>query len=647
MPQKKDVTNTASQDEFNYTRRKTSSGKVAAHIKELMTAAESNLNKLLKNPLSADQRQEVQKQLDKIQSLKLMVIPTKDGAQRYYSVADNAGGVTEKTCLISENRLEGSLRELARAQNYDEVMKNEIRINAILKHPKAGHDTEVQREAISLKIARLLGFQRVTDSTLVYHNTGNGRHPCLFVPFGEMDLMTQYIDNAKSMRGRIKQEYFQSVEDLGKYSAFFMLSSDPDFMGKNGQNKGVTREEPIKKLYLFDQVFMTTNNFGLDRAFNLVPTNFLSKLPNVIARHFMGRNKSVVNDSSFEEKIQGAIGILQKKEDIKNMFQEVSQANSNLRGDPIVKKLQKDAKDCLKSFNERIHSIEKLFPPVKVNGVPKQVGDLVKNHDNKNLELLKKSMLVTQLINKPKLYDKTGKPYRAPFFTNPSTRVKQVSIDDNTVTISFSRTFGPPLSPKKKALLEQQGFTISEDGKSASIAKEALLTLNENSYFKEQQSNIDLDYSYLAPKKIETLANTYNESSDRVLRLIAQVRKSPDKAVAIRDALDQLDLISMKNKGFVAHVKDCFLHEAMKVLILKHPDKKEEIENGLQLAKHNGTFEHYVKKQLNELILPTKDNSCSQFRTVLADLRKEQSLPTPVADSSSQYQPPRMGGTSE
>ncbi|KTD10695.1 coiled-coil protein [Legionella gratiana] len=625
------------QEEFSYTNRKTSvREKIDTDIAKKIKKATRQLKQLLKATRSEDEKKEIQAQLDKINSLKLVIIPTQEGNKRYYSIADTAGGVTQKTCLIDEDTLKNNLEKLAQAQNIDDVMQNKIRMNAILKHPKAtlldrlmntgeGDDTEVQREAIGLKIARLLGFSNVTDCTMVYHDTGNGRHPCLFVPFGDMKLMTEFIEDKRSMHGRLKKKYFDSVEDFGQYSAYFMLSGDPDFIGKKGGNKGLTGTDP-KKMYFFDQVFMATNNFGLDRAFNLIPTNFLSNLPNFISRHFMGRNKSVVNDSSFEEKIQGAIGILQKKEDIKNMFKEIAKANSEMPDDPTVKKLQKDTKECRKSFNDRIRSIEKLFPPIKINGSSKQVGDLVKAKDDDNLKLLKKSMLVTQLINKPKLYDKSGKPYRAPFFTNPSTYVKHVSISGDQVTISFDRRFGSPLSESKKAILRQQGFKISPDGKSAITSKENLLKLNEHSYFKEQENEIDPKHNYIQPEKMKALANIYNES-DRGVQILISSLRDLDKPTALKNVLKNWGQLPFKNKGFAAHVQQCFLYEAMKVLLNQNPEKEEELKSGFQLAKREGKLDSYVQEKLLSIV-PSKKKA-SDFRTVYKQDR-EQSLSKPT-----------------
>src|SRR3990167_3402956 len=512
--------------EFSHTEQKTLPGDIDETIPTLISNATENLLALQISTqplLSENQKKEIQVQLDKIKSLNL-IIPIKGHDQVYYSIADSVAGVTKKTCLISQIALKNSLIALTEVKDFAAVENNKIRMNAILKHPKSGKDTEVQREAIGLKIARILGFSDVTESTLVNHNTGTGRHPCLLVPFGQMELLTFSMDHVDGMEGRLKKEHFQSTEDLGKYSAFFMICSDPDFIGKAGQNKGLTGDE-LKRLYLFDQVFMTDNNLGLDRLFNLVPTNLFVKMPDFISRHFMGRNKSVINDSLYEEKIQGAIAILQKKGEIQKMFEGVKRANPRAVDDPLVKALQKDAAECLNAFNDRIGILEKLFPTVEVNGEAKQVGDLVRAEDTANLELLKKAMMANQLLNKPRLFDESGKPYRAPFLAKLSTFVKGVSIAEDNVTISFSRELDFPLFENKKTLLEQQGFTISEDGKSATIPKTVLQNLSEQNYFKERSNSIDLGHAYIDNNKINTLAQTYKEnvndgSVDSVKRLV-------------------------------------------------------------------------------------------------------------------------------
>lgn len=611
--------------EFAFTNRKTIKDEMDSEMLQFILNAQKNLKTLLNTINLKDQdREEINKQLKKIQTLNRLNIPTQTGLQTYYSITDSVGGVTEKTCLIDQAFLRKQLTILSNVKNVEEFKKNKIQINAILKHPKAGKVEEVQREALALNIARVLNFKHVTESTMVYHDTGNGRYPCLLVPFGEMDLLTQSVENASSSKGRLKKDHFQSVEDFGKYSAFFMLCADPDFMGKSCQNKGLTPGIP-KELYIFDQVFMSAQHLGLDRAFNIAPTNIYSDMPNFIARHFMGRNKTVINDSSFGEKIQSAIEILQKKDSIEAIFRAMYAVHRNQK-DPHSTLLRQDTLNCFNNFNKRIRSIKKLFPSIKVNKKAVDILDLAQNPQEDSLKLLKKSMLITQLVNKTQLFDKYGKPYRAPFFSNPSTYVKSVAIEGDKVSISFSRTWGNPLSENKKALLQQYGFNVSEDGKSATISKAKLLELNENIYFKEQEDSIDLNYSYLNPQKIKLLGRNYKEDESNTLKVIKIIQKN----LSPLETISRLRLLPFKNKGFAAHLEQCFWYENMKKIIKKAPseDQKKELQKEFRRAKLNGELDKYVMR------LPAEKTS-KAYREALSLFK-----PQPPSSTDDNLSPP-------
>ena len=481
--------NSPTQDKFDYTQRETvpKTGKIP-----LLDDIIEKLEKLKSEPSATDENKTfLGEQLVKLKSLQYLEINTEEGPQRYYSYADNAGGVTEKTCLISGASLDKKLTEIKNNPNIAGIKSNKIQMNAILKHPKAGKDTEVQREAMGLEMARLLGFPNVTKSTMVRHNTGKGVHPCLFVPFETIDLLTDFLDNTDTMKGRLKVAEMNKIEDLGKYSAYFMLCSDPDFIGKNGQNKALIDNEnkSEKKLFIFDQVFMADQNLGLDRAFNLVPTNIARYMPNFIARHFMGRNKSVINDSSYEEKVGGAQDLLSKADSIRTMFSEVIKLKRD-PDDPIASALQKDAKICLSSFESRIESIKKLFPKIKIEGKPVDVGALLTDQAIEKPSprtLVNKAMILNQLLNKPQLCDKYGKAYRAPFFTHLRTQVKEISISGDRVEVRLGRRFGIPISKRKEELLKEMGFTVSPNGKSASIKSIQLGQLNAQEFVNNHQ----------------------------------------------------------------------------------------------------------------------------------------------------------------
>jgi len=496
--------------EFSYTSRKTLSTKIDfnidfddvenKHAKALVVDVRSaafNLQRIRDSgEFDAEQRKVINREIKKLDSLKQIIIPLEDESlKKYLSFVDEKQGVTEKDFLFDEDILLKRISALKEAKTFKNITDNIIRANGILKYPKKGSDTEVQREGIGLKIARLLDFPAVTESTLVSHDTGSGHHPCLFVPFGDIDLLTESIDNPEKSKGLLKPEKAPEIEDFGKYSAFFMLCGDPDFIGKDGQNKGLTKLAPgsvkSRKLYIFDQVFMAVDSFGLskfslDKAFNIEATHPLAtdvRITDEVSRHHMGRNKSVINDSSYEEKVKGALNLLAKEKDINSMFKSIAEANLRKISDPnearIAAELRADAKLCYKTFTSRIKSIKKLFPAINVGGIPLSINDFLGPLYN-GKELLGKAMLVNQLMNKTKLFDDSDRPYRVPFFSNPEIQVNEISLKGNEVKIKFGGFFSYGISDGQQKLLEEKGFKVSPDGKSATITKDALLNLDIN-----------------------------------------------------------------------------------------------------------------------------------------------------------------------
>ncbi len=87
---------------------------------------------------------------------------------------------------------------------------------------------------------------------MVNHKINNKFEPCLFIPFGEMNELTGALEQLenneqpeipKNLKAKLKQEYVESVEDFGKYLAYFAICFDPDFIGNNCQNKGLRKSK--------------------------------------------------------------------------------------------------------------------------------------------------------------------------------------------------------------------------------------------------------------------------------------------------------------------------------------------------------------------------------------------------------------------
>ena len=564
---------------------------------------------------NSDSQKNIEDQIKKITSLKLLQIPAGNNElKNYYILDDNAGGVTEKTCLIDEATLKATLTKL-NENIHDNRATTKIRMNAILKHPKAGVDTEVQREAIGLEIARILGFKSVTDSTMVSYNIKGVDRPCLFVPFGNMTLLTESIDSPQTYEGRIQASQQKNIEDFGKYSAYFMLCSDTDFIGKNGQNKGLTNMGDPKSLYIFDQVFMADNNFSFDDSLNLTPSTYFSQAPSKVARHFMGRNKSVINDSSYEEKISGVMHLIKNEENISSMLQGI--ANKETQNSTLIRTLCNDARKCLTSFLSRMNIIKSIIPPVQVDSDNKSINEI----NDSQQEIIKKSMLLNRLLNKPILFDQKGQPYRAPYVQTTHTKVSNIAINsaENSVTISLRRGSGQPLSDKKRQTLQKFGFEVTSDGNSAKINIDQLKNLNENNFFIIQE-NIKADTNYLDLTNLSSLAQAYGaraSTSAAVLNIASAENFQFNTAI---DALNQIKN-GKQDLGFIQHVQEHFMRKQMQTILHDNHWNATQIEENFNSSDNKINF---IQQMISEQEKRLKESITFSIRE---KSRLEQQIP--------------------
>ena len=313
------------------------------------------------------------------------------------------------------------------------------------------------------------------------------------------------------------------------------------------------------------------------------------------------------------------------------MFKNVTKANPD-ETSSLVSQLQSDAKKCLKSFNKRMLGLQKFIPALKVDGNNCSIATLMgRNDKTEKAALLTKAMLLNQLLNKPKLFDKAGKPYKAPFFSHIRTGVRSVSFNqDNTVTINVSRRFGRPISAAKQAILESRGFSVSSDGKSASIANETLLKLNENQIFKIQDPVVDKTHAYINHSEINNLAKTYGPNVkmiSEVLALVTHVEACPDgnKLTEIQSTLNKLNILSENKKGslgFIQHVKKNMIYAGVQHMMKASPDKSDDIQSQFTTALSEGKQDDFI----NTAAIKDK---CARFKNQLNSI-KSSTEPTDV-----------------
>lgn len=102
--------------------------------------------------------------------------------------------------------------------------------------------------------------------------------------------------------------------------AFSYLCNDTDFIGMNNQNKAINDKN---ELYIFDQVVMSKEKMSFDTRLNLVPIGLGRH-----SRHNQGRNRSIIEDSSFDTKFDGVSRLLLCKNDIDSMLDNFLQSHS-------------------------------------------------------------------------------------------------------------------------------------------------------------------------------------------------------------------------------------------------------------------------------------------------------------------------------
>lgn len=438
---------------------------------------------------------------------------------------------------------------------------------------------------------------------MIRHSVDGELHPSLFVPFGNMQLLTDSVDKPGSMKGRLKSTEHASVEDFGKYSAYFMLCSDPDFIGKNGQNKGLTFNSQTnqRELYIFDQVFMSTENFGLDQNLNLIPTNPLSKLPPVVARHFMGRNKSVINDSSYEEKARSILKLIENKAAIRGIFesiieqrkQDIEKCQSDEGQLKQLISLKEDAELCLKNFNKRLVSLEKHLPKLDTLEV------ISPKAKSQNINVRLKAMTAAHLLNNPVLFDSKGQSYRAPYVHQVKYRVNSIVQRGESTTIKFNKR----LAKEQQALLKQKGFEFMAGEQVCKIKTEDLLKITEESFYDVQNKQINEDIDYLSAADIEQLAQAYhikNLGGKSVTDYFQLSQQKFDSLSDFRHFYQRLNAFPEQkvNLGFKRHLKQkiCFAIAQKRMAI--DSSQQDSLQKELQSAFEGNEEDKFIQKQM-------------------------------------------------
>lgn len=581
--------------------------------------------------VAAENKRTIMEDLNKINKLTVVSVPQEPaGTREYCSLAESAGGVTEKVSLISMDKVRTQLTQLTTAaigslDEYSAARANyKLSTEAILKLPKHGDIKEVQREAMALNVSRLLGLD-TTRSTMLTHNG----LPALFVPFDDIKLLKEFAKGktmkAAGFSGQTYEHYstmnpvgsgFHSnafVDDFGASLGLFYLCSDTDAVGAYNQNKALRND---RSLFIFDQVIMSKDKLGLDSRLSMQPIEFMMKH----TRHGQGRNRTLIEDSSFDNKFASIMDLKEKQGIISQYaarviyfhqirIDEMEKALAGPMGAPERKQTMADLKNLLilrddaalikNSVEERIKKIDAVFP--KHNA---QISDIE----------VRQAMVLEKLIHNPVAFSSEGRPYRNPWTQRQDNIVKTISeLNDTHLLI----TFDSKVNPEMVAFIKRHGggdsLAIRSD-KQLIISRTDLNRLNEAMLHPESQPAINHRTNYLDLNDLKIISKAYESGNredivnaiERYQSIMARDNASPEvklKAIVQTEQAVVNYINSAKNPGFGMHVLKKFYYDVQQELQLMIPAhlKSANMDAAFAAAAkldRSGEFNQVIKKAI-------------------------------------------------
>ncbi len=489
----------------------------------------------------------------KINRLTTITIPGEHGEppMTYCTLAESAGGMTQKVSLVKLETVTQQLNQLVEANpaTMDDYLtqRDQYKLSpqAIIKLPKYGKIVEVQREAMALNISRMLGLD-TTRSSIMTHD---GK-PALFVPFEKIRLLKEFAKgedftaiNFKPLPEFNKYEHYSTInpvgsglqgdrfiEDFGNYFSLFYVCSDTDSIGGYNQNKAL---RDSRSLFVFDQVVMPSDKMKLDSRLSLQPDQSLMKH----TRHGQGRNRTVIEDSSFNHKFASLINLAKQQERIcryarrtavshNGKIKEIDAqlAGSGLSAENItqlnaqkneLKTLRNDALKLEQVIQSRIQQINQVLP---------------KRSSNLKDEDVRQALVLEKLMHNPVLFTENGRPYKYPWTYRQNNPVK--SIEANPAGDKVVLTFRTPVSSEMVSFLKRAGIDVSKQGilgRQLVLSHTELNRLKEDMLHPEASLAIDHQKNYLDPPDLKQIGKAYgNGNQAYICELMDLYQKSVD-----------------------------------------------------------------------------------------------------------------------
>lgn len=529
--------------------------------------------------------------LNKINQLARISIPQEHGpALNYCTLAEAAGGVTEKISLIKLATVKLQLSRLntrdgLTIDNYTtERDQYALSTEAIIKLPKQGKIIEVQHEAIALNIARLIRLDTATSTSISYKN-----RPALFVPFDTIRLLNEFAlgktftaglgiegqtythySTIKAVGEGIQADRF--VNDFGNFLGLLFLSSDTDAIGGYNQNKALRNS---RSLFIFDLVMMVDHKFKLDSRLSMEPCQPFFKY----TRHGLGRNRTLIEDSSLVSKYTSLIQLIETGDKILLYTNQITKEHHNrteaikrqLRGTVSdetrallteelknVEVLEKDAEHIKTTLQERIKQISELFP--KTTGVVSS-------------DEIRQALILEKLIHNPVLFSDDARPYKNPWTYRQANTVESITdIGSDSLQITFKAKISGDLVDMIKRHGGGDSMLMALP-KIITLSKAHLNALREDMIHPEHTLNLATETDYLATADLTIIKDAYNEGNQvGILKCINDYRtemnnsdnRDTDKITCISKTESDLKeyIRTAKDKGFGMHILKKFYFDA-------------------------------------------------------------------------------------
>lgn len=543
--------------------------------------------------------------LNKLNGLEIIRIPQDNGPSLIYcKLPEPMEGVTAKVSLVSLDTVKTKLTRLCSAEDLSvesyeakRVGNYQLRTEAILKLPKNGQITEVQREAMALNISRMMGLDTTHSTTVSY----DGR-PALFVPFDNIRLLKDFAKGQTffaglGIQGKTYTHYSTInpvgegvqadlfVDDSGANLGLLYVCSDTDAIGGYCQNKALRND---RSWYIFDQVLMADLKMALDSRLNLVPCQFLGKY----TRHGQGRNRTLVEDSSMVAKFASIMQLIDLQEQILQYLEQSAWLHHN-RAEEITERLKTaslraEERARLKVELSDVHALE-MDALVLKKRVAERIDMLQEVLPSTQGEVsstdLRQALIIEKLLHNPVLFCDDGRPYKNPWTNKHSNPIQSIeALDNGLIQIRFPHA----VSQEMFDFIKRRGAgesMILASANSLHINKNHLHQLHENMLHPENDLNLSLTTRYLYPEDLRLLQKAYNQTKEPELfqilkdyqdQMNPEDRRRQNKIDAILVAESKLKdhIAGTKHKGLATHLLKKFYFDAQQQLFAMIPTEK-------------------------------------------------------------------------